>query len=439
MATPRAAVSSLFTRIGGARRLRSRQTAVRICIALCSAVLIGLVFSYLSLLAGGRLSIAQSDFLAYDAAARLLATGHGNRIYDFHAIAHAQAPLIAPVKLADGGLPYLYPPFFALVLVSLAALPLGTAFGVWLVVNCVLLAVTLRALQRYARLSRRGSALLWVGSLSFLPVFMAVTQGQVSVLLLASLSACLLALRAGHDRVAGVALALALLKPTYMLPFLLLLVLRRRWQALAAFSVAATCLLALPIPIAGFGVNASYLHILSQATSWHGHFGFDVQRNQTLAGLSQLLAPGPGSRLLTGVLDLLALALLVRVALRSREIDLPLGLAVVVAVLINPHVFIHDLTMLVLPAAAAARCRESAGRQMVAVLTFGYVAALVAPWLMAGGHLQICVPAMVALAVSLTVTAQRLDALAGGSFFTVPSLSLPRREPPTETRTRSTS
>ena len=76
---------------------------------------------------------------------------------------------------------------------------------------------------------------------------------------------------------------------------------------------------------------------------------------------------------------------------------------------------------------------------MVAVITFGYVAALVAPWLMAGGHLQICVPAMVALAVSLTVTAQRLDALAGGSFFTVPSLSLPRREPPMETRTRSTS
>jgi len=404
MTTERAAVSGLqFPRHS---RAQTGRTVVRAGAALCGAVLLGLVFSYASLLQSGRLSIGQSDFLAYYAASKLIAHGLGSQIYAFGALSRVQAPLIAPVKLADGGLPYLYPPFFAVILTPIVALPLGAAFGLWLVLNCSLLIGSLLALQRYAQARREDAALFWLASLSFLPVFMALAQGQVSVLLLACLTGCLFTLRSGHDRLAGAILALTLLKPTYIFPFLLLLAIRRRWQGLVAFGVAAVCLLAFPVPFTGFSVNQSYLHILGQAASFHGHFGFEVRRNQTLAGLAGLLS-GAASQYVTVVLDALALCLLLAGIVRSREVDLPFGLCVVVAILVNPHVFIHDLTMLILPVGIALRYRGVAGRQLHAVLVAGYAAALIGPRLMFTVPLQVCVLAMAALAISLFVIEER--------------------------------
>jgi len=79
-------------------------------------------------------------------------------------------------------LPFLYPPFVAVALAPLAALPYALAFLFWLALNCMLYFTVSYALERYAGLTGRRAFLVRLGSVCSLPVFMALGLGQVSIL-----------------------------------------------------------------------------------------------------------------------------------------------------------------------------------------------------------------------------------------------------------------
>ena len=87
---------------------------------------------------------------------------------------------------------------------------------------------------------------LWVGAavLSSFPVAFSIYLGQVQVLLAVALAECYLALRAGKDLRAGLWLSVLLIKPQYALLLGVLLLVKRRWAAVAgaAAGVAAALL-----------------------------------------------------------------------------------------------------------------------------------------------------------------------------------------------------
>jgi hypothetical protein len=345
--------------------LTRQQPLLSYCVGNCGALFAGLATAYVALMRGGHitnLTIRTGDFIQYFGISRLILGGRGGAIYDPHELSRVEALLVYPLSMHHGVLPYLYPPYFALAVSPLSLLPYGGAYLLWLVLNCVLLIVTLFVLERYGGLSGRSSGLARLASICSLPIILTLALGQVSILIAALLVLCFFAARSGRDGVAGVALALALIKPPYVLPLLVVFLVQRRWRALSAFAATCLFLVLVPVPVLGLSINQEYTHLLVAATGWQGQSGsvfyhhvmiagatYDPHVNQSFAGLAQLLLATPASRILTLGATAALLALLVRCAWRCSDIDLPFGLAVVAALLINPHVLVHDLTLLLLP------------------------------------------------------------------------------------------
>ncbi len=237
------------------RHRRGRRFLSRAPIAVCAAVLFALCISYITLLRSGAVHIQQSDVLVYYSASHLVLAGHGSAIYSFPALKAVESSTLHSGLTVRNQAAFLYPPFVALALAPLAAVGYSSAYLLWFILNCLLLVGVLVALQRYLQLRRSGSVLLVVAGASFFPVFATLAQGQVSMLLLAVLTASFLALRAQRDGWAGALLALALIKPPYVLPFLLLLLVQGRWRALASFCAAGAALALLPMAVLGPSIN----------------------------------------------------------------------------------------------------------------------------------------------------------------------------------------
>lgn len=299
-------------------------------------------------------------------------------------------------------MPFFYAPYFALALAPLGALAYDVAYYLWLIIDLLLLVISLAALQRFSRLSASDALLFWVAALSFLPVFVALTQGQTSIFLLAVFTATFLALRRGRDGLAGALLALSLVKAPYLAPILVVLAVRRRWRCLIALALSATGLLVVPMAIMGAGINGGFIHTLTSATGFRSQIGgFEPPYNHSFAGFSQLVLPGTASTVASLALSLAALCLLAVCAGRAQELDLPLGMAVVVGLLISPHVLVHDLTLLLLPIAVALRYRHNSPGHLSALLGLGYAAILVGLRLVFVVPLQLSVLVMSALAIWL--------------------------------------
>lgn len=424
-------ISTAFRRGGiGSRLARyGSPNFVRLyAIGACVALLSGLVISYLGLVAHGNAGIMQTDFVSYYGAEHLVVSGHGAHIYDLSALGHYERALVHPLTVRNGVLPYVYPPYLALLMVPLGAPSYALAWYIWLGFNVLLILFTIAGLQRYLELRRGSAVLLWAAGLSFLPIFVALAQGQTSILLLALLTASFLAARSEHQPVAGVLLAMALIKPQYVVPVLLVLAIRRYWTTMIAFTVSCAVLFIVPMAALGVNIDLNYIHMLQSAGGWHGQFGYTPAMNQSLWGFTQLLFPSAIATPLTLVIGFAILAGLAHATYRFPALDIPWGLATVIAVILSPHVLIHDLSLLLLPAAILLSFRGDSLPYVGPLLVLGDAAMLLGSRVVAALPVQLSVLAMLALAVWLyrVKSASRTDSV---QFEPVPHYPSPKSRP----------
>jgi hypothetical protein len=376
----------------------------RVVAAIFLAFGLGLVGAYALTLISQTVPPQKTDFITYFAAARLVVEGHAGSLYNFAALSTVERHVIAPYRLTYGVLPYIYPPCFAVGLAPLGFIGLVPAYGLWAALNALWLCLALVVVQRRARLGVLGSAVLWLGTLTFVPTFIGLLQGQVSFLLLALLGGTLLSLERRLDAPAGACLALAMIKPTYVLPCLVVLLARGRWRAIISFAGATVLLTLLPMLVGGTRINTDYVETLRRAMGWTTQFGYGPEKTASLAGpLRDLLPPGPALAVLA-VLTLAGLVLVAVVARRSPAMAAPFALAVVVGLLISPHVLIHDLVLLLIPVGVALQLRQAGPGWLPltlgAVYAFGIFGLVLADYL----HVQLIILVMCALAAWLALT-----------------------------------
>jgi alpha-1,2-mannosyltransferase len=380
------------------------QRARRIAIALCLALLLALVYSYVSLYIHGDVSAKQTDFLSYYGGAHFVWYGHPSNMYDFNALGAYEKHVAAPDRLRDSVLPYLYPPFVALIFAPLAALKIAAAFLIWVGISFILLAGSLYAISRQSGLSRDASIFYWVVGISLLPAFVGLAQGQTSLLLLALMTMSVLALLNRQPALAGAALALALVKPPYVLPFLVVLLVSRQWKAMASFAVVAAALFAIPSAALGLSVNSGYADTMRKASGWRTQLGgWEPKWNHSLEGFFSLLVATPVSTILTYAADAAVLALVAWCAWNAADLEVPLVVAAVAALLISPHVLVHDLSLLLLPAGLATSWKTGRGRWLALILAGGYLLTLVNLRFVTVTHIQVSVLVMVAFAAWLAL------------------------------------
>jgi hypothetical protein len=348
------------------------------------AMSVGLLAALVSEVGYGRqlawMPSAHHDFLAFYTAAH--SAGHGlvSRVYDPAVQTSFQRQIINHPVGAAGYMPYLNPPFVAVLLSPLALLQEAPARVVWLAINSLLLIACVVYLLRDAKIPRRSllvPLLLLVGTF---PAYQALVEGQISILLLVG---CVLAYglyRGGTKLWAGVALGALWLKPQLALVALLQLLWLKQYKTAAGLVTCGVALIVLCLPITGISLNFAYLGFLANvatdhlqgAGALHPSLAWSGSLDLT-EGLNGLFVSILGQKTTTIVNTLTALSdgLLVgyylictRRPLRgSAATSYLMIISVISALLVDPHLYAQDLVLIIvlLPALITILRSRSAG------------------------------------------------------------------------------
>jgi hypothetical protein len=180
------------------------------------------------------------DFRIFYTAGLMLRRGQGTSLYNDSLQLNTQREFVPPARFDDTPLPYNHPPFEALLYLPLTSLSYLPAYFLWDVLNLGLLVATIWRLRPWLpNLSAEFPRLLYLVPLAFFPVAYALMQGQDSIMLMALYGLAYGCLRRGRDLEAGACLGLGLFKFHLVLPFAFILLLRRRWQAIAGLAAVA--------------------------------------------------------------------------------------------------------------------------------------------------------------------------------------------------------
>lgn len=270
-----------------------------------------------------------SDFRAFYTAGYMVRTGHGRELYDYEAEKRFEDRLASPEAVA---MSFIHAPYEALVYVPFSALSYRSAYACFLVFNIALLALAVRI-----------SELPVIVPLSFLPIPIALMQGQGTIFTLLALTVAGRFFSVRRDFLAGTVLALTMFKLQLALPVVAVLAAWRYWRLLFGFACSTAGCAVLSIAICGM----------------HGIRGFFGRLTSLSAGLSQsrwqlMVKPGDMPNL-RGLLHaaaanqiqiLIVSALLFACTvgfLRENFRDIRFAGAVTFAALVSYHMLIYDL------------------------------------------------------------------------------------------------
>ena len=304
-----------------------------------------------------------TDYVAVAAAGRMLSSG-SRCVYCLPAEAHAQTQLLGhPPDI--GVMPFANPPLAAWLLRPVAALPLHSSAGVFLVMSLVTMAVSAVLLGRLLPDLPMGRRLLiGVAAATVAPGLSALTYVQWAPLLLVAVAGAVLLAGWGDGIVCGALLSLLLVKPQVVWLVVPALLVAGRWRTLAAMVPGALVWAGSTFAIVGTGGLAEW---------YRSNVQMDVGDSVKTAGVPGLLVQLTGH---TGIsfpaavlCALAAVALLWRLRDRLRAdpaLAVVAGLAL--SLLASPHIFGADLMLLAPLLVLVARRRPEAAIAAMASL-----------------------------------------------------------------------
>ena len=301
----------------------------------------------------GDSGIVFPDYLAHWTAGQMVLDGNASGLYD-PAVQH----LTQSREIGDGDLVwFISPPFMALAYTPFALMSYGIGAAVWLVINLACLAMAVRLMRPFApRLFEHHFMWVLIILASTEPVFELLGTGQDTGLTLLCWVGGIRLMMAKRDAPAGIVFALGLLKPQLFILVPIVLLVQRRFRALAAWAVTATILAAASIGLVGFDGVIDWLRVPSS-----NFYASLVQTTQAwklegLPSLVKFLFP-PQWRSIGTLMSVFtaAAALLVfaRQTLRAYRTDTSeLGmwmLAILATCVASPHLFVYDLVIVQVP------------------------------------------------------------------------------------------
>jgi alpha-1,2-mannosyltransferase len=301
----------------------------------------------------------RTDFASFYYASK--ASALGLNVYS----ARVLDSLAARDGVANHVLPYLYPPFLAIVTQPLSRLSPQAAQRVWdgVQVLCISLACALLVLTlpfRSAEVRERSywlvGSLFTCGALLVFPFGENLAFGQVNFSILLLITAgVFLSINKKRDWLAGAALgAAALIKVTpalVLVPFLV----NKRWRVLGGFFGGIALLMLATFDIAGKDAWREFLAFLPNmgyARNVEGGFHPSIVANFSLAGFFMRLLPGEAVtiRLLTPTISVILFAVVLFLHLKKGSVRNELAFIMPYLILMlvaSPVTWRHHLVLLV--------------------------------------------------------------------------------------------
>jgi hypothetical protein len=185
-------------------------------------------------------------------------------------------------------------------------------------------------------------------------------------------------LRSGAEFRAGCALACGLFKFQLIIPFFLILLLRRKWSAVCGFAAIGSLLILASIEVSGIQVLAAYPRFLLFESRYQQIAGFAPEYMPNIRGALHLLIDGRFSLLAFGILVALLSGLVLWLSAknwRDEQLGLSFSAAILATLLASYHLYDYDLTLLLLPVSVV--CGELARRERLLSSPITLSAALV--------------------------------------------------------------
>ena len=283
--------------------------------------------------------LGRHDFFPYWASAHLLIGG--TNPYDYDAIVALMAEVVPDRETIEQAW---NPPWLAVVLIPLAVLPYDAAVRIWLMFNLLAVNGVIWLIWRWASSSRRRPP-IWLPllGLGFYAALVMISIGQIVVIILLGLVACLAALRAGRDGWAGAALVLTLGKPQLVylaVPLILIWAAQqRRWRVWLGLIGAWLMTL-----IVATVLSPNWLSGYLTATTGHDFF---TKLSATISGVVKAYTGSDALRF-SGVLTLLLIPWLLRLIGR-RDLLTGVNTALLISLPLAPYGWSFDQIVL-LPA-----------------------------------------------------------------------------------------
>ena len=267
-------------------------------------------------------------------------------------------------------LPYNHPPFEALLFIPLVRLPYTAAYLVWLAVNLGLMLAVLILLRKNFAILGSAPLYLWLlAGFGFYPLFIALIQGQDSILILFCYAMAFLAFRRRDESLAGAWAGVGLCKPQLVLPFILPLALVRR-RFLVGFLSVGFVLFLMGLAAVGWRGWLLYPRYVWAGENVQSYAWLSVVGNApNLRGIVASLCPAGAPRLTMGLTLLASAIVLAGVTYAWRQAvltvavyrDLLFALSLVATALVSYHIYFHDLSVLFLPALIVLEVSLSSG------------------------------------------------------------------------------
>ena len=294
----------------------------------------------------------KTDFSVTYIGARMVHDGQGARLYDLAQQRKLKAALLPNAE----PLIFEHPPFEAFFLSPLGGMSYHTAYLIWGLINISIWLALPWLLRPYVAVPQDnlGYMVLW---LIFAPLGIALYQGQSSLLLLLLFTATFIELKRGRDFRAGFWLALGLFKFQFTLPFMVIFLLRKKWNFVAGFLLMASALAGVSVIAVGPQGILSYVRLLANIITHPANVSLGSANDMATVhgfvhGLFGHSSSGMTLLLLVGAISAALIWFAVwrwnEVAQEPARFDLAFAASIVISLVVGSHMFTHDLSPLLL-------------------------------------------------------------------------------------------
>jgi glycosyl transferase family 87 len=334
--------------IRGIRWPRSQRHAINH--AIITATLLWIGAAVVTFAGPGDRSIAGllkgPDFIQFYTLGHLAAAGQVDTMYDIEALHEAQVGLVPESK------PELYPPVYppqaALLFAPFNGWSYRPALLIWSALTIALYVIIVWNVWRRLADQLSNRRLIVAAAAVFPPFWNLVLFGQISILIVAAFWLGWLALERKRAYLAGAAFGLLALKPQFGIPLAAIVLASREWRMLAGAVASVAAQVAIIWSALGAAAFTAFAGSLRISLTYVDLLESKPFNSHSLRAVTRLLPNAIGAPLWL-VLSGIVLWYTVRVWKSDAPVRVRLGIVMLAAVLVNPHVIIYDVTLLALP------------------------------------------------------------------------------------------
>jgi hypothetical protein len=300
------------------------------------------------------------DFISFYTGGTIIRHGMGSQLYELAIQALIQQNILGfTVIFYDGVLSYLNPPHFALLMIPFSLLPLNLAFWCWIALQIMVLILSIKRLylitSDWNKIDRQ---LLFCAFLAFPPLGFQFLHGQLSSIILWFIIEFYLSIKNNKDFWAGFWLALAAIKPQFILFLIIMISASRRWWSLISLSIVMAIIFGMTAVMISPSIWLRYLELLVKTGNYFDRFGIYPKMMYNLKGTLTLILGSNNAPLIQILsLGILGIGMIGTSALWARtqwlplspKFDLYLAFTLILGAFLNPHQYLHDCLIITLP------------------------------------------------------------------------------------------